>query len=193
MDCLNFCLNAYKTNIGSALDDQMIMIASEILENEESISELRKDRWQWASLAYNKAGNVIIKILDDVAFSNSCDSETKILGQIARQKAIFVQLNPIFEIAEQKLKFFSVPTIKGLESHRQKTLNHIFKVEERLRNDASDRLSSARSRGQTVEAILSDPGYLSHKAELEAVVTANRAEVEVCDELISRAEAVLQG
>jgi hypothetical protein len=192
ISCFEYCSTKAANDLGAALEDELIMLASDIKDKQNEIDDLRKDRWAFATLGYNRNGNVVVKILDDTKFAKSVDQETRLTSEIARSKGLLINLNPIFYEAMNNIRSFRIPTVKGLQDHQQNIRNRIFSLESEVRQEAAFRISSQRAKGRTLEDVLADPSFEAYKKAAERDLNKLKEEDKLCDEFIRRAEDIMK-
>jgi hypothetical protein len=188
----DFCANRAKYAMGESLDDEMVMLAMEIQENEEKLRDIRADRWQLATIGLNRAGSPVIEVLDKAALKSSIDREEAIRADITRNKALFGQLNPIFAQATGELVRFSQPTLKHLAAYKQDCANRAFMMDRDLKTDLHFRLTSGKSHSKNLDEVLSDPDFVAHKQQVETTIRGLQEEARKAQEYISRIEGILR-
>lgn len=192
INCYEYCINRAKYDLGNSFDDEMIMMAHEIGEKEEQLKDVRGERWSLATIGLNRAGSVILEVTDKTALKVSIDREQAIEADIARNKAMFTQLNPIFGMAQESLVRFVKPSLKELITYKQECENRAFLLERELKTELHYRLTSGKTKTLTLDEVLADPGFCEHKAKTETTIRGLRDEAGKAAEFISRIEGILR-
>lgn len=192
-----YCLNharARPDNVSGlemVCEDELVGIAEGVVEAEAALKEIRAQRWGYCMPILGKGNKVEIQITDDAGFKQSVEDEAHHVATIARIRALFLKLQPIFDEISQKLPKLRVPTLKGLKDYETDCSNRVFITETRLKEELADRVTSARARHQTLNDVLADPSWLAYQKEVEEDIARLKGDAEAAQAFISRVEAAM--
>jgi hypothetical protein len=192
MNCIEYCENRAKFDLGNCLDDEMVLMANDIYDFEEKVRDLRIERLQFATISLTRGGEPKLIFIDEDGFKQNLNCEGEINANIARIKAKFVQLAPLFEDVQSKLNNFNKPTLRQLRIFVNDAQNKIFMLDSQLKDELHFRLTSTRSRRMNIDEVLNDPTFNDHKKAVEMQIAQLKEEVEIAKKYIEIIDGVLR-
>lgn len=193
INALDYALNRAKIPNADNYEDDFVMNAANILEHEDSIKDLQKNRFEYCTIILSKSGDPKLSVTDEIAFKDNLDAETKLLGKIASIRAFFNKLEPIFAEAQEELPGFNSPTLYQLEKYRIELGNEMLNIKSKLKDELSYRLLSYGSRRASIDEVEQDPNWLSIKESGDKKIEALIQQIELCHSFIERINETIGG
>jgi hypothetical protein len=185
--CEAYCINAA---LNSDEPDLVVLVAQEKAGIAEAISEIRKKRWEYVSVALKDKHPEII-ITDSIEFEFNIEQEADQMKRLGELIAILNKLNPLFDEIANKFPYLSQPTLKGLEILRTSSISQISKYVTRIKNEVAFRTGLASSKGKTLDQVLEDVNFKKCKAENEGYIKAEEAKLKEINYYISQVKNIL--
>jgi hypothetical protein len=168
-------------------DDPIFMKADQLIDAEASLTELRKERFNYVTIS----GNAEIVITDKIKFDANVAAEQKIMKDLQSLIKLFNQLNPLFEEIHAEFPRLTEPTITGLKTLRNDLKSQNATFVQRIKNEFSHRVSSRGLYANVpIDQVIGDKNWLKFKEPNEKIIAENEVKIKKLTERIDQVESI---